>query len=403
MCKVNEVGATGSTNGSDLRSTESGQATQGVRCDGHPLSTRRATTNGEVPARECQEERKSPRILRSMPKPGMQPKDALRPRRQSLAGVLLAVAAAITTSLSSPNLSGSGEQFRSEPWVWDHPEVFTSASSPTTKEEDQTTIGVRYQLGGKSNGLGRGGRDGTGRVPGPGRKSSLGLKQGDKIRLSAKAAKSAKLLAMERDTTNAELERARQTRTQHEYLSDLLEMDLSPPVESLHVHHDPQQRAHFAEMFAGEANYEVGKQVRLASNRTSRAKNWLGSWNSQRSSEVETNHQGRKAPGGSDPVPVSILDTPHQYQLFTSARGASGTPGQGIGNVWPHAVDYKRADQKRKILAARKSTRVRTLEGTQSCRAARGVQRFSCYRWIWSIWRNQLQGRTNLETISICQ
>jgi len=65
---------------------------------------------------------------------------------------------------------------------------------------------------------------------------------------------------MERDTTNAELERARQTRVQRSYLSDLLEMDLSPPVESLHVHHDPQQKAHFAEMFAGEA-----KPTKLAS------------------------------------------------------------------------------------------------------------------------------------------
>lgn len=260
MCKVNEVGASGSTNGPDLRCTESGQATQGVGRGGRSLPTGRATTFGEVPARECKEKRKSPRVIRSMPKSGVQPKDALRPRRPSLAGVLLAVAAAITTSLSGPSATGSGEEFRSEPWLWDNPEVFTSASSRTAQEEEQATIGVRYQLRGKSDDLGRGGRDSSGRVSGFGRQSSISLKQGERIRLSAKAAKSARLLTMERDTTNAELERARQTRVQHSYLSDLLEMDLSPPGESLHVHHDPQQKAHFAEMFAGEA-----KPTKLAS------------------------------------------------------------------------------------------------------------------------------------------
>ena len=180
--------------------------------------SKRQSAATPMPARKRDAEREQTRKLRNLPKPQLSTKDAVRRRSGSVAGMLLSIIAAFAASLGNVGGTAEGQGFSEPGWGWLPPEV-------SAEEAHEAISGTfRYELP-RADDMGRS----SGRtIPTDGchrRGQPATLKAGERKLLASKAAKSAQLLEMERDTTIQELSRAHESRSKTDTGTDFICMN----------------------------------------------------------------------------------------------------------------------------------------------------------------------------------
>ena len=171
-----------------------------------------------MPPHKRDEDRQPPRKFCNMPKPGVRSQDAVRRGPGGVARILLTIATALATSFSGTGGAGIGESEQELWWPWP---VGGSQGENIGHEDKGSPPGVRYDLHGERHDMGRGSRR---RVPGTGRPQSGILKEGEKKRLASQAALTARVLALEQETIDAEIRQAHSRKNKVSYGVDLIDM-----------------------------------------------------------------------------------------------------------------------------------------------------------------------------------